>query len=177
MRYTKELNEIELKENSEISALDRLQNEELLLKTHDNSRAYLNITSPIFNYTGNGKSKSRLNIESQKAILELNDYSSLEALIVADSLKTTLYMHSKATLEGDVNNFEIYAISSSDFLGKNLTAKTAIINAEDTSDVEINITETVNMKLTGNSDVVLYGNAKINLETFTGTATLQKKEL
>ena len=177
VRYTKELKEIELKENSEISALDKLQNEELLLKTHDNSRAYLNITSPIFNYTGNGKSKSRLNIESQKAILELNDYSNLEALIVADSLKTTLYMHSKATLEGDVNYLEINAISSSDFLGKNLTAKTAIINTEDTSDVEINVTETVNMRLTGNSDLVLYGNAKINLETFSGTATLQKKEL
>lgn len=177
VRFTKELKEIELKDNSEISALDKIQNEELLLKTRDNSRAYLNITSPIFNFISTDKSKSRLNIESQNTVLELNDYSSLEALIVADSLKTNSYMHSKANLEGDVNHLDINTISSSDFLGKNLTTKTATVNTEDTSDAEIHVTETVTIKLSSNSDLVLYGNAKVNLETFTGTATLQKKEL
>ena len=177
VRFTKELKEIELKDNSEISALDKIQNEELLLKTRNNSRAYLNITSPIFNFISTDKSKSRLNIESQNTVLELNDYSSLEALIVADSLKTNLYMHSKANLEGDVNHLDINTISSSDFLGKNLTTKTATVNTEDTSDAEIHVTETVTIKLSSNSDLVLYGNAKVNLETFTGTATLQKKEL
>lgn len=177
VRFTQELKEIELKENAEISALDKVQNDELLLKTHDNSRAYLNVTSPTFNFISNDKSKSRLNIQSQQVTLELNDNSNLEALIVSDSLKATLYMHSKATLEGDANTLDINTISSSDFIGKNLAVKTCTLNAEDTSDVEVNVLETITVNLSGNSDAILYGNAKVNLETFTGSSTLQKKEL
>lgn len=177
VRFTQELKEIELKESAEISALNKIRNEKVVLITHDNSRAYLNITAPVFKFISNGKSKSRLNVASQKVALELNDSSTLEALINSDSLQATLYMHSKATVEGTVNQLDVNALSSSYFLGKNLTATTCTINAEDTSDATIQVSDTVTVKLSGNADVVLYGAAKINLETFTGTATLQKKEL
>jgi len=177
IHYTEELKEIELLENSEVSALSNINNEEFLLKTNDNSRAYLNIRSDSFKLVGNGKSKSRLNVESKEVELELNDYSNLEALVVSETLTANIYMHAKANLEGNTNQLLLNTIASSDFEGKNLTVNTCALNAEDTSDVTLNVSEGITINASGNSDVILYGNAKVNLETFTGTATLQKKEL
>ena len=173
---TEHLKEIELKESAEISALDKIENEKLILITSDNSRAYLNIRSAIFHFVSNGKSKSRLNIVSNQVELELNDNSNLEALIETDSLKAILYMHSKANIEGNTSQLELNTIASSDFTGKNLTVTNCILNTEDTSDVTVSVTESITINASGNSDILLYGDAKINLETFKGTATLQKKE-
>ena len=177
VQYTKELREIELLESSEVSALSNINTAVMTLKTSDNSRAYLNVRSPFFNLISNGKSKSRLNIDSKDVNLELNDYSTLEALVTCETLTANIYMHAKAILEGKSNQLLLNTIASSDFEGKNLTVNTCTLNAEDTSDITLNVIEVVTINASGNSDVILYGNAKVNLETFTGSAMLQKKEL
>lgn len=177
LQYTKELKEIELFENSEVSALTNINTPTMTLKTSDNSRAYLNIRSPFFNFIGQGKSKSRLNIESKEVELELNDYSNLEALVTTETLTANIYMHAKTNLEGSSNQLLLNTIASADFGGKNLTVNTCNLNAEDTSDVTLNVSEVITINASGNSDIILYGNAKVNLETFTGSAILQKKEL
>lgn len=176
VRYTKELQEIELKDNAEISALSSLENNKTILKTHDNSRAYLNIKSTEFNFIGNGKSKSRLNVESPLVNLELNDNSFLEALIVTDSIQANTYMRSKATIEGSANSLELNAISSSEFVGKNFTVDLCTLTIEDTSDATLNVAEQIILNASGSSDVFLYGSPKIVIEKFDNTTSLQKKE-
>ena len=176
VRYTKDLQEIELKDDAEISALTSLDIDNFFLKTYDNSRAYLNIKSSDFKFIGNGKSKSRLNIESSMTNLELNDNTHLEALLVTDSTKVSSYMRSKAVVEGSSKNLELNAISSSEFMGKNFTVNTCQLTIEDSCDATLNVTDQISINATGNSDVFLYGTGKITMEKFTDSASLQKKE-
>lgn len=177
VRYTSALKEIELRNDSEISAFTAIAGSSMLIKAHDNSRVYLNIRTNGFEFIADGKSKSRLNIESEHVRLELNDNSSLEALVKSNTMETDLYMRSRTILEGSVNELKLMGISSSDLNAKNLTAKSCIVSLEDTSDASVFAEETINIKATGDSDLFLYGNPKITIEAFTDRAKIEKKEL
>ncbi|NNL83023.1 MAG: DUF2807 domain-containing protein, partial [Winogradskyella sp.] len=55
-------------------------------------------------------------------------------------------------------------------------AKSATVNALINSDIYTNISDSLALEISGNSEVYLYGSPKIDLMTFTDTAKLQKKE-
>jgi len=183
INYTKSLQKIEVNDDAEVSATTTITNDTLELLVNDYSKAYLNVKNKSFKLINNNKStfgissKSKLNIESDIVFLELSENSKTEALIETDSLRVDMYQSALAKIEGDANHMVLTAITSSDFSAKNLSIENAEVITEDSSDVTIQVTEELILETSGSSEVYLYGNPKITLNSFKDTSTIHKKEL
>lgn len=183
VNITKSLRYIEINEDAELSAANTLKNDSLELKINDYAKAFLNIKNKNFTLTNNNKSnfgfssKSKLNIESDKVNIELNENSKTEALIETDSLKLYMYQSAFTKIEGEIEHLDLTAINSSNFSAKNLTVNTCNLTTEDSSDATIHVLHDLTLNTSGSSEVYLYGNPKITINAFKNTATLHKKEL
>lgn len=182
VNVTKTLRNIEINDDAEVSSVNTLKNDSLELKINDYAKAYLNVKNKIFTLTNNNKStfgissKSKLNIESDKVIIELNENSKTEALIETDSLQVNMYQSAFAKFEGDVEHLNLTTITSSNFSAKNLTINTCNLITEDSSDATIQVLNELTLEISGSSDVNLHGDPKITINEFKGTSTLHKKE-
>ena len=181
VRYTDVLKVIELNDNAELNSLNTIENSELILKINDNASANLNIKNYSIKLINNNdsklSSKSRLNIESKLVDLELNESSRTEALITCDSLRLDMYQRSFAKIEGDAKLFRANTINSSNFIGKNLTVDSCEIISEDTSKFTIQVLDDIAIEASGTSEVSIFGNPKITINSFQDSAKLYKKEL
>jgi hypothetical protein len=111
------------------------------------------------------------------ANLELAENSKVDALINADTLNVDLYQRSDAEIEGTLKYLKVRADNSSNFVGKNLTTSTCDLLCESNSDVAVQVTDSLNIDVSGSSEVYIYAEPKIRLQKFAGTAKLHKKEM
>lgn len=177
VNYSVPLTFIEVNESAELRSLTSLELGDLELKTTGNSRTYLNVNAKQFSYNAIDKSRMRLNLTADSTAFILSDDVKVDALVNSKITKFDLYQDADATIEGTVGAGELRLDNSSNFNGKNFTLKTANLLVEGNSDLSIMVTEDVVLSASGGSEVYLYGEPKITLQKFTGTAKLQKKEL
>lgn len=183
VRFTDFLSKIEVHDDAEISTQNTIKNDSIDLIINDYARAFLNIKNKHFKLINNNRStfgissKTKLNITSDKIILNLSENSKTEALITTDSLYADLYKSAFAKFEGDADYLSLTTITSSDFSAKKLTVNTCDLITEDSSDANVQVLNNLTADISGTSKVYLYGNPKITLKSFKNTATLYKKEL
>lgn len=176
VNYSNKLNEIEVNNDAEVRSLSTLEIENLTLKTTGNAKAYLNIRSKTFTFNATDKSRSRLNIVTDNAELVINDNSKIEALYTANNFKADLYQRADLAIDGNVKSAQLRVDSSSSFKGKNLTIETCSISVEGRSTAVVNVSKSITIEATDNSEVYLYGNSAITVNKFLGSAKLLKKE-
>lgn len=174
--YTPTLKYIETLDNAEISSSTILDVNELTLKNTGNSKSYLNINTKKFKYINSESAKAELNINTKIATLELDENSTTEALINAETLQIDLFERAKASIEGQVTNMQLTADNSSDFKGKNLTTTNCEVICKLNADAYIQSLENLTIDASGNSEIYIYGNPKIVINTFSDTSKLFKKE-
>ncbi|MDO1500109.1 DUF2807 domain-containing protein [Winogradskyella maritima] len=177
INYSEPLNLIEVHDKSELHSLTSLELNDVELTTTGNSKTYLNIKAKNFKYTSEGKSKMRLNLSADSTAIVLSDDSKLEALINSPSATYDLYQRADADIEGDAENVSFRIDNSSNFKGKNYTIMVASLLIEGNSDATLHVEDSISINASGDSEIYLFGEPKISLDTFTGTCKLQKKEL
>nr|WP_321223184.1 DUF2807 domain-containing protein [uncultured Psychroserpens sp.] len=176
VNYGDKFSDIEVKDYGEIRSLTSLELGNATLKTSGSSRAYLNIKATTFNFESTEKTKVKLNITAPKVNVQISDNTKMDALINATEVKMDLYQRASADIEGTITNLNLRADNNSQFNGKNFTTKTCTVLAELDSDVYVEVTDTLTIDASGASEIYLFGNPKITINTFTGTVKLQKKE-
>ena len=177
INYGKSLNNIELLGSSELRSLTSMELGNLSLKTTESSRAYLNIKSTSLSLTASDKSKSRLNIVADSTNFILSDNSKIDALLTCKSSKFDIYQRADATIEGDSETAILRIDNSGNFYGKNFLIKDANLLMESSSDATLYVENSLNIDASGTSETYVYGDTKITLEAFTGSAKLQKKDI
>lgn len=176
VNYSDDLSTITLYDSAEVRSLTSMELENLNLNVENNSRAYLNVKSKTFSFSGKERTKSRLNITADSSSFIMTDNSKLDALVKGMSSKFDLYQSSDATVEGDAEDIVLRLDNSSNFEGKNYSVKNADVLIEATSDLSLNVEMLLVLKASGDTETYIYGEPKIELETFTDTAKLQKKK-
>ena len=173
--YNKELKRITTKNEAVLFAIQEIQLDDISFEGHDNSVLNLNVNSGNFSLKSSDKSKTELNLKSEKATIELSKNASLKALISAPALKCDLYQKSKAVLEGDVVNANIRLDNNASFIANNLVIKTAELLAESYSNCSINVNASISIDASGHSEIQLYGDQKIEIKRLADNAVLSKK--
>jgi len=135
----------------------------------------LNVNSGNFSLKASDKSKTELNLKSEKAAIELSKNASLKALVSALELKCDLYQKSKALLEGDVANANIRLDNNASFTANNLVVQNAEVLAESYSNCSINVNANISIDASGHSEIQLYGDQKIEIKRLADNAVLSKK--
>jgi predicted acyltransferase (DUF342 family) len=158
-----------------INAIQEIQLDDITFKIHDDSKLNLNVNSKNFTLQSDNNSKTELNLKSENATIKLSKNSNLKALISSQNLKCDLYQKSKATIEGDVANANIRLDNNAVFTGNNLVLKNAELLAESYSNCTINVNTGISIDASGNSEIQLYGDQKIDLKRLADNATLRKK--
>ena len=176
VNYSDNFSNIEVNDNAEVRSLNSLELDNATLKTSGSARAYLNIKANNFSFISSEKTKVKLNVTAVNVGVEISDNTKMDALINATNLKMDLYQRSNANIEGDVENLKLRSDNNSQLSGKNLTAKTCTILSEMDSNIYIEVTDHISIDASDSSDIYLFGNPKITINSFTGTTKLKKKE-
>ncbi|WP_323788651.1 GIN domain-containing protein [Psychroserpens sp.] len=176
INYSDGFSHIETRDNAEVRSLTSLELNNASLKTTGSSRAYLNIKATNFQYISLDKAKVKLNLSATKATVELSDNCKLDALINAKETKVDLYQRANIDIEGTTDNLQLTLDNNAQFNGKNFTTKACTAICGLASDAYIEAIETITIEASGSSEIYLYANPKITINTFLDTAKLQKKE-
>lgn len=175
--YNDSFKSVVAKNNSKINALEEVKLDEITFSAFDSAKLYLNINSKSFTLLANDKSKAEFNCKSESCIIELSKSSELKALLSSTELKCDLYQKAKASIEGDVIDMKLRMDNNSTFSGTKLTAKNAAVVAEGYTNCSLFAETALSIDASGNTEIQLFGEPKIDMKQFTGSATLYKKTI
>jgi hypothetical protein len=173
--YTDNFKSVVAKNESSIIALSEIDLKGVEFKTFDQAKLFLNAKIGDFKLQMNDKSYAELNIKADQSTISLSKNAKLKALIASVNLTIDMYQKTDATVEGDTEKLKLRLDNNANFMGKNLTAKEIEINAESYSNATIHGVNTIKIAAAGKSELLLYGEAKIEIEKFTDSALIQKK--
>jgi hypothetical protein len=175
--YTNDFKLLIAKHESNITAVTDIELDNFTIKCFDFSKLFANVKVKSFTLMQNDKSKAELNLKSENTTIELSKNAHLKALVAATQLKIDLYQKADAVLEGDVTELKLRLDNNSEYVGKNLIAKTAELIAEGNSTTSLNVLTTATIEASGKSEIQFYGDAKIELKKFTENTVIMKKSL
>lgn len=175
LHYTSDLKKITIKGEAEVTAMNDINVAELELVLLDNAKIYGNLRATKLTMSAGGKSKSELNINAPQAALEMTGNASVKALIASENLNLDLYQKANGNIEGDANLIRLRLDNNARLTGKNLTGKLVELTAEGYSETSIDVVEKAVIAASGKSSIELYGEPKIEINTFTDAAVISKK--
>jgi Putative auto-transporter adhesin, head GIN domain len=174
--YTDTFNMVIAKDETNVTALSDIVLDNITFKSYDYSKLFLNVKTKDFTLMANDKSKVELNLKSDKTAIDVSKSAFVKALISSLDMRFDMYQKSSAEVEGDVFNLKIRLDNNSEFMGKKLVAKTALLETAGYSKNTINVSNIATIDASGNSEIELYGEpTKIEMKRFTESATLMKK--
>jgi len=173
--YTSDLKLVTAKNEVTINALSDIDLDNITFKTYDHTKLFLNVKSRVFSVFANDKSKVELNVKAESAAVELSKSANMKALISSESMKFDMYQKSTAVIEGDIVELKLRLDNNANFVGKNLSAKTAEIITEAYASGSILVTEKATLEIAGKSELQLFGDQKIEIKKFTDSAVIMKK--
>lgn len=173
--YTDEFKSVIERNDASVTALSDVELDSVTFKTYDDSKLFLNTKSKNITLLMDDKSKAEVNSKAETTTITLSKYAKLKALLTSTDLTFDMYQKSDATVEGDVQNMKLRLDNNANFMGKNLTSKTAEVMTESYTNASINVTSTVSIEASGKSEIQLYGDQKVDLKRFVDNAVLMKK--
>lgn len=173
--YTNDLKMVTAKNETTVNAIQEVQMDTVTFKALDYSKLYLNVNTKNFLLQGDDKSKTELNLKSDKAKIELSNNAELKSLITTQELTCDLYQKSEARIEGTANDAVVRIDSNSRLTANNLTVKNIEVTAEGNSDCSVNAQTKIIIIASGKSEIELYGDPKIEMQKFADEAKLIKK--
>lgn len=173
--YTKELKSITSKDEAVINAIQEILLNEISINALGDSKMNLNVNSKSFTFQADNNSETELNLKSENATFSLSEKAKLKALIATTDFRCDLYQKSEATLEGNATNVLIRLDSNSEFAASKFVTTNATVTAEGYSNCSVNVTSGIVIEASGNSEIDLYGEPKIEMKRFVENASLNKK--
>lgn len=174
--YTDNFNMVIAKDETNVTALSDITVDNITFKSYDYAKLFLNARTKNFTLMANDKSKVELNLKSTKTAIDLSKSAYVKALISSPEMRFDLYQKASAEIEGDIIDLKLRLDNNTDFTGKKLTAKNAVIEIGAYAKGSISISNLVTIDASGNSELQLYGEpVKIDLKRFADSAELRKK--
>ena len=173
--YNDAFRHVETTDDAEIVSLLTMDIENFSLKSSGSSKAGLTLKSNTFDFSGDDKSKVKLNVTSENCILNLSGNGKVEALINTSILSTSLYQRAIVNIEGSCDISKIDLDNNSEFNGRNFTINTCDIVCASSSDAYLEVLKDITIEASGTSAVYLYQNPKLIVNKLTDTAKIQKK--
>lgn len=175
--YTDKLNMVIAKDETNVTALTDVTVDNVTFKSYDYAKLFLNAKTKNFTLMANDKSKVELNLKSEKTAIDLSKSAYVKALISTTEMRFDMYQKSSADIEGDVLNLKLRLDNNADFVGKKLAAKTALVETAGYTKTSINIVTNATIDASGNSEIDLFGEPKIEMKRFTESALLKKRPI
>lgn len=174
--YTDKFNLVSAKDETNVTALTDVVLDNITFKSYDYSKLFLNAKTKNFTLMANDKSKVELNLKSGKTAVDISKSAYVKALISSGEMKFDMYQKSSADVEGDILDLKLRLDNNTDFTGKKLTAKNALVEVGGYAKTSITITNIATIDASGNGEIELYGEPiKVEIKHLIDSAILRKK--
>jgi|GEM_PF-911011 len=150
-----ELNKIECSGASDLSSSGELNFKQLELKTSGASDIKLQMNVPVFSTSVSGASDVQLNLTAERSIVSVSGASDV-------------------TISGASTYLELICSGASDLKAEKFKAKDAKVTCSGASSSKINITDTLEIQVSGASDVKYKGSPTITAQTVTGASKVRQ---
>lgn len=176
--YTDKFNLVSAKDETNVTALSDVVLDNITFKSYDYAKLFLNAKTKSFTLMANDRSKVELNLKSEKTAIDLSKSAYVKALISSGEMKFDMYQKSSAEVEGDVLDLKLRLDNNTDFIGKKLIAKNALVEVSGYANSSISISNIATIDASGNSEIALFGEpVKIEIKHLVDSATLRKKPI
>ncbi len=175
VNYTDKFKVVTGRNDSKITALADIVLDDITFKLSENCKFFGNVKSKVFLLEANDKSKSELNIKTDKTTLKLSKNSEMKGLISSSELNIDLYQKGEATIEGDAATMKVRLDNESKLSSKKLIAKNLDLTTEDSSECQVNCSLQMIIDASGKSEIDIFGDQKIEMKRFVDSAILNKK--
>lgn len=175
--YTDTFTSVMAKHKSVVNALEEIKLEDIRFDAYDNAKLNLNLSPKSFTISADDRAQVALNGKSESATLLVSKNATVKALIAATQLKCDLYQKGEATIEGDVIDMTLRLDNNAGFIGKKLTAKNIVLVAEGYVNCDIWADTTLAVEASGDAEVRIYGEPKMEIRKFADNAKLLKKQM
>lgn len=174
--YTDKFNLVSAKDETNVTALSDVVLDNITFKSYDYAKLFLNAKTKNFTLMANDRSKVELNLKSEKTAIDLSKSAYVKALISSGEMKFDMYQKASAEVEGDVLDLKLRLDNNTDFTGKKLTARNALVEVSGYANSSINISNIATIDASGNSEIALFGEpVKIEIKHLVDSAVLRKK--
>lgn len=173
--YTSLLNTVTSKNDAVIKVIQEILTDNLSLNTFDNSKVLMNANTKNFVLQADGNSEVELNLKSEKTKIELSKDAELKSLITTNDLALDMYQKTKAKIEGTANTAIIRLENNAELDASKLEIATIELTTEGDSKSSVNAKNDIIINANEKSETELYGDAKIEMNTFADKAKLSKK--
>ena len=172
----KDFNTIKLIEKGQVFNENELELKNLNIEALNKSEAKLNLrVSENLNLKSSDKSNLNLVIHSPKTTVIVNGNAFLKANFDTKIANIETNKSANSELTGSVQFLKLKANDKSKVTAKNLKTDKMELTANGKTNVYINVSKEIIMKLSGKSKTYLFGSPEINLKTFEDNAILYKK--
>ena len=174
--YTDKFNLVTAKDETNLTALSDVVLDNVTFKSYDYAKLFLNAKTKNFTLMANDRSKVELNLKSEKTAIDLSKNAYVKALISSGEMKFDMYQKASAEVEGDVLDLKLRLDNNTDFTGRKLTTKNALVEVSGYANSSINISNIAIIDASGNSEIAVFGEpVKIEIKHLIDSATLRKK--
>ncbi|WP_418263741.1 GIN domain-containing protein [Flavobacterium faecale] len=173
--YTNDLNLIIAKDQSIINAIQEIQKTSITLKAYNDSQLFINANTSDFVLEANDKTKTELNLKSEKGKVILSQNASLKTLVRTEDFACDMYQKTEARIEGNSTKSSIRLDNNARLTGSKFTIKDLELIAESNSNCSINVESSITISANGKSEIQLLGKPKIEINNFSDEAKLLKK--
>lgn len=173
--YNSDLTLVTSKNEAVINAIEEIQLDEITFKAFNYTKLFLNVNTKKFILQADDKSKTELNLKSEKTTILLSKNAVLKSLLTTFDLKVDLYQKSNATLEGNATSATIRLDNNSTVSGNKLIVKNAEIITESYTNCSLFVETNVIIDAADKSEIHLSGSPKIEMRQFSDEAKLFKK--
>ncbi len=183
IRYTESLRSIILNGNVDVESENSIQLDRLSMVLHDNSKIKAEITTNQFSLENNNDGGLKLStncvldIESKIANLLLTNGSNNSIEINSEELNINTKDKAELDIEGFSYKLVSKSMNSSELNAKELLTNISEVMLAEKTDVSVQASDSVKIDISGAGKLTLYGQAKVIIDNFSGTSSIQKKEL
>ncbi|QSS98238.1 GIN domain-containing protein [Psychroflexus sp. ALD_RP9] len=182
VRYTDDLKTIVLNDEATLKAKDKVSTTQLNLTLNDDASIDTQIKCDEFTLNNNNSegfkvsTNCKLEIESQKAILNLNKKSNNNIELNSESLTLSINDKADLSLSGFAKKAKLTANHSSKVNAEKFKIMNLDLYTSEDAEVAIFVENLVNISASGKSVIELFGEARIRIDAFKNKAQLLKQD-
>lgn len=173
--YPGDLGTIIVKEKATLSTISDYESQLLNLEVRDDAKLFMTAKVDKLTFYMKNKARAEVNFKGSNANINLQDNTSIKALI--DYKEASIIMTSKADgrIDGDMNKATLKLDSRSSLNASNLVVNELNLQISNNASAKVNAKNKLNLKSSNSASTELHNSPKINIEEFSGSSVLSKK--
>ncbi|WP_010182184.1 GIN domain-containing protein [Aquimarina agarilytica] len=172
--YTPSLSKIITTGRTTIASEGTIEVERLAIEAYESSNLTISTKADRVDILGKNNARIVCEISASSIGIHNNDSSKISANIVSENLNIAQNQQSKIEIQGTSTKNTLFLLDSCNFYGSDLITTNTSLSIEGASYAYLNVTDKLELKVSGKSEVSLLSNPIIDLLKFQDEAVLKK---